>query len=104
MPLKLAAEAVYQRVYEGRAPGTSRREDILNSIASILAVLADIYEYELDPHRTPRFISSDVIGAGIFRGGAQELHFIDGRPPLRLLAVAPEAVSRTVDALKRAAL
>jgi hypothetical protein len=105
MPLKLAAELVLQRVYEGRTPGRNRREDLLNSIASTLAAIGAVYEYdESNSHRAPRPIPSSAIGAGVFSGGAQELHFLDGRPPIRRLAIAPETVSETVEALKRAAL
>ena len=99
LPLKLAAELVFNKVYEGRT--NMERGPLLDSIASTLSVLSPIYEYHPDPAQPPRLLTRLEIEGGMFKGGAQELRFIDGRPPLYSLAVSADDLSATIDALQR---
>jgi hypothetical protein len=101
VPLKLAAQLVWAKVYESRNLGLEKT-DLLNSIASTLAVLGTIYEYRTDPQVPARPLSRSEIEGGMFRGGAEELHFIDGRAPRRFLAVVTADVAITIEALKDA--
>ena len=97
MPLKLAAELIFSKVYAERSVG--RREDMLDSIATTIAVLAPIYEYGLDSHQLPRALSRSDLEGGMFKGGALRLQFIDGRQPRTSLAVSADDVSATLNLL-----
>jgi hypothetical protein len=101
MPINLAAELVWARVYQASGAPTQPKEDVLNSIATTLSVLGEIYEYDANPKRAMRRLSRSEIEGGRFTGGARELQFIDGRPPRRYLGVRAEDVATTIVALKR---
>jgi hypothetical protein len=100
LPLRLAAELIFSKVYEGRV--VTSREEILDSIASTIAVLAPIYEYSADSHQPARPLSRLELEGGMFKGGARELRFIDGRQPRMSLAVAANDVTHTIETLKSA--
>ena len=102
VPLKLAAELIFSKVYEGRT--IAARAPLLDSIASTISVLSPIYEYNTDPSRPPRLLTRMEIEGGMFRGGAEQMRFIDGRPPLSSLAVSADDLAATIDALKNAGL
>jgi hypothetical protein len=105
VPLKLAAELVWARVYEGRPSPGAAKEELLNSIASTLSLLTAIYEYEpASGSRGVRELSRGALEGGIFIGGAEELQFSDGRPPRRFLAIAADDISKAITALKGSAL
>jgi hypothetical protein len=96
MPLKLAAQLVFSKVYQKRILGS---EDTLDSIASTIAVLAPIYECGVKSHEPVRALSTLELEGGMFKGAAERLEFIDGRKPRHSLAVAVDDVSATIDAL-----
>lgn len=100
VPLKLAAELIFTKVYEGRT--IAARGPLLDSIASTIAVLSAIYEYNRDPGLPPRLLTRMEIEGGMFRGGAGEMRFIDGRAPLSSLAVSADDLAATIEALKNA--
>ena len=100
VPLRLAAELVFSKIYEGRT--TVERGPLLDSIASTIAALSPIYEYSPDPANPPRLLTRRELDGGMFKAGARELRFIDGRPTLAALAVAADDLSATIDALKSA--
>ena len=100
LPLRLAAELIFSKVYEGRV--VTSREEALDSIASTIAVLAPIYEYSTDSQQPARRLSRIELEGGMFKGGARELRFIDGRPPRHSLAVAANDVTHTIETLKSA--
>ena len=104
IPLKLAAALVWNRFYIGRVSAPAWQESMLNSIAATFSVIGKIYEYNPnDPTDSIRLLSRIEIEGGMFKQGGDELHFIDGRPPRRSLAVRAESVSATIEALTRAA-
>ena len=98
MPLKLAAELIFSKLYADRSVG--RRDEMLDSIATTIAVLAPIYEYGPDSHQRPRALSRAELEGGMFKGGALTLQFIDGRIARTSLAVSADDVSATIQALK----
>jgi hypothetical protein len=104
LPLRLAAEVIFSKVYAGGAAMVANRDQMLDSIASTIAALAPIYQYSSDSQQPARRLSRLEIEGGMFKGGARELHFIDGRPPRASLAVGANDVSSTIESLKRAAL
>jgi hypothetical protein len=100
VPLKLAVQLIYSKVYEGRT--TAARTQLLDSLASTISVLSPIYVYNTDPSQPPRLLTRMEIEGGMFRGGAEQLRFIDGRPPLSSLAVSADDLAATIEALKNA--
>jgi hypothetical protein len=102
IPLKLAAELIFSKLYAGRHHDS--REEVLDSIASTIAVLAPIYEYASDPTKLARRLSRVELEGGMFKGGALRLQFIDGREPRTQLAMAASDVSDAIETLKNAAL
>jgi hypothetical protein len=80
------------------------RDELLDAIASTLSLVGPVYEFDTNPDALPREIGKEDLEEGIFRGGANELHFPDDRPPKRLLAVAAEDVTATIEVLKGRAL
>jgi hypothetical protein len=87
LPLTLAVGLVRNRIYDDRPLTDQGREGDFNMLANVIAEAIPIYEYSVDASRPPRPIQRHQLVGGMFREGAQELHFIDGRPPLRHMAV-----------------
>jgi hypothetical protein len=104
VPLRQAALLVWQRIYASDEPLSAAKEEMLDAIASTFARVGPVYAFDANPDPLPREIGRDELEEGIFRGGANELRFPDERPPKRLLAVATEDVTATIQALKEAGL
>ena len=69
-----------------------------NRIATFIAGTVPIYEYADDPSQRPRLLiksNSD----GLFRHGGRELHYLDGRPAKRHLAISADDVNCVVATL-----
>lgn len=96
VPVALAVEVVWTRVYDDGKPAADAKERLLDSIASTLAVTGRLYEYVGDAK--PRALSRADIRGGVFKGGGRELHFADGRPPRRHLAVPTDDVPAVIQA------
>ena len=94
IPLELAARAVHKRAYGNVGVATSSSEQ-LNGLAYAMAGLIPIFAVDAEP----RQISPDHLLQGFFRGGAKELHFLDGRPAMKRLAVLSEGVDKVVESL-----
>jgi hypothetical protein len=100
VPVTLAAQLVWARLYEGGGPELGK-EALLDAIATNLMVNGEIYEFDRDPARGVRKLARSEVEGGMFRGGGKELCFADGRPARRLLAVPAESVSATIEALRK---
>jgi hypothetical protein len=94
VPLELAVLAVRDKVYGPQQPGSDP-----NAIAAFIAATFPVYEYTDDPSVQPRALTQ-AHSAGLFRNGGRELHFLDGTPAKRCLAVKAEDVSRAIALLK----
>jgi hypothetical protein len=101
VPLRLAAELVWAKVYQGRS--SAAKDELLNSIAFTFSLLTTIYEYEPESRSPARELSRAELDHGIFVGGAEELQFRNGRPPRRFLAIAADDISKAIEALKGSA-
>lgn len=99
VPLALAVQVIWTRVYEGGAPIGEAKEKLLDSIASTLCVTGRLYEYVGEAR--PRRLSPAEIRGGTFQGGGRELHFADGRPSRRHLAVPSDDVPVAIDVERR---
>ena len=103
VPLDLAALQVMHSVYPQQRSLGNGKEQVLDSIATTISVIASIYEYDTDSHRPARRLSHHELDGGMFKRGGKELRFIDGRPPRSSLAVTAKDVAETIKALKAAA-
>lgn len=103
IPLELGAVAVYRRVYEdvvqslvqGRASGH------LDAMGYAIAEFTPIYVYECDASSLRALSKEELVGA-LFRDGARAMHYLDGRPEVRNLAVSAKALQAIVLALRNA--
>ncbi len=102
VPLNLAALQVMHAVYPEQTTTGNSKKTLLDSIAATIAVIAAIYEYSPDPRQRARRLSQSELEGGMFKGGARELRFIDGRPPRGSLAVRAADVAATIKALEAA--
>ena len=101
LPLNVAARRVFQQVYlPFHHPQAGPGPDQLNGVASALCGLAAVYA--LDEGGAPRRLSTAELSGGLFRGGARELLFLDGRESIRNLAVSRLEVERAARALHEA--
>jgi hypothetical protein len=101
VPLNVAARRIFQRVYlPFHHPQASPGPDQLNGVASALCRLAPVYA--LDGRGIARLLTAQDLSGGLFRGGARELLFLDGRDSIRNLAVSGAEVERAARALQEA--
>ena len=100
VPLRVAAHRVFRQVYlPFHHPQSSPGADQLNGVASALCSLATVYALD---GGAPRTLSGADLAGGLFRGGARELLFLDGRASIRNLAVRGGEVERAARALQEA--
>jgi hypothetical protein len=102
MPLDLAAEVIRQKVYPQAVVRSLTREQLLDSIAATISVVARIYEYDPKGATAPRPLSRVELDGGMFKGGAKDLRFIDGRATRSTLAVTAQDIAQTIEALRGA--
>lgn len=102
VPLNVAARRIFQRVYlPFHHPQAGPGQDQLNGVASALCSLAAVYALD-GRDGAARRLSADDLAGGLFRGGAKELLFLDGRESIRNLAVSGAEVERAARALHEA--
>ena len=101
LPLELAVRTIFRRVYEERlAQAVSSRHDAhLDGLAYTVASLSPIYVCQDLAGKNVRRLSGEELSTGLFRDGARDMHFMDGRPPLRGLALHVDAVQRIIEIL-----
>jgi hypothetical protein len=87
LPLTLAVGLVRSKVQAGHNTTGRGPEGDADAIAAFIAGVVPLYEFAHDPSVRPRMLERGELDTGLFRGGGQELHFIDGRPTKRYLAV-----------------
>jgi hypothetical protein len=94
VPLNLAARTIFQRVYLPlHHPQSGPGPDQLNGLANVICGIAPVYVVDERAGATRKLSAEDLSG-GMFRGGARELLFLDGRESIRNLAVAAAEVER----------
>jgi hypothetical protein len=103
VPLEFAARTIYLRVYNPPCRGTriDCAPEQLNGIACAMATLVPLYTYDKHP-TTVRRLSAEELLHGLFHDGARILVFLDGRTPIRNLAVAVSELDAVVGALSHA--
>jgi hypothetical protein len=92
--LAVAARMVHRRAYPQQyaiaEPALSERQ--LDALAHVISTLAAIYTVNYRSARYRQLAEADLAGA-VFREGARELAFGDGRDPIRYLAARVEATN-----------
>ena len=104
VPLALAVQVIWAKVYERRHNVGQAKEQLLNSLAGMLLAMVTVYEYTPDSEAAPRIVPAKQLSGGMFKGGGKELRFLDGRPPRRNLAVAADEVTIVIEKLQQDAL
>lgn len=88
IPLSLAVGLVrHKGGYAERQVTEQGREGDFNMLAGFIAATVPLYEYSTDASTAPRALRKAELEGGMFRNGAKELRFIDGRATKRCLAV-----------------
>lgn len=99
VPLNVAARRIFQRVYlPFHYPQSTPGADQLNGVASALCSLAPVYVLD-ERGSAARRLGADELSGGLFRGGARELLYLDGRESIRNLAVSAPELERAARAL-----
>ena len=103
VPLELAVETVYARVYEAqhRKAGLVCSPEQLNGIAHAIAALVPVFIYDKDPASVRR-LGDHELEKGLFRECGRIMIFLDGRAPIRTFAVPGEALDSVVRQLSAA--
>ena len=99
IPLQLAVEVIRHKIHGERPPAHRNAQADLDALATFIAATMMLYEYDADPSGQPRRLAREELEGGLFRSGAQELHFLDGRASKRLLAVTALDVECTTAVL-----
>jgi hypothetical protein len=102
VPLELAVLTIFRSVYDKLERGQAdraRQASHLDALAYTVAALRPLYAYEADGSALRR-IYGEELSNGLFRGGGKEMHFLDGRCPIRGVAVAAEHIPLVIQALK----
>jgi hypothetical protein len=93
IPLSLAVGLVrHKGGYAARQMTEQGREGDFDMLAGFIAAMVPLYEYSPDASTPPRVLRPAELEGGMFRNGAKELRFIDGRATKRCLAVHATAV------------
>lgn len=85
LALPLAILVLRERVYRAQPPRAKERADA-NALAALIAGAIRLWECAEDPAVPPTLVRHDP-RKGRFRDGGRELHFFDGTPAKRRLAV-----------------
>lgn len=95
VPLELAVTIVRSKIANGGSPVAADP----NAMATFIAATVPIWEYSDDPSTLARPLRN-AAGSGVFRKGGRELHFLDGRPAKRLLAVQADDINCVIEMLQ----
>jgi hypothetical protein len=98
VPLGLATRLISARAYGADARMSLHR---LTGIAHTMAALVPIYACDSDEHEFRRLTDEELL-SGFFRKDGGELHFSDGRAPVRNLAATHDAIAEVVRLLASA--
>ena len=91
LALSLAIVIVREEVY-GAQPSTTNELADANALAALIARAIRLWECAEDPAVAPRLVRHDP-RKGRFRNNGRELHFFDGTPAMRRLAVQADELA-----------
>ena len=104
VPLELAVLLVRERLCGSQQQVSDARmaaggDSDLDRMATFIAASVPVYEYSDNPSQRPRLLfRSDR--DGLFRHGGRELHYLNGKPAKRHLAVSANDVNCVIAMLK----
>jgi hypothetical protein len=98
VPLAVATRLVSARAYGADARGNAPR---LTGIAHSMAALVPLYARAGGEHEFRRLTDEEVL-SGVFHSDGGELHFQDGRAPLRDIAATHDDIAEAVRVLASA--
>ena len=99
--LPLAILLVREEVYRAQSSGTEEQTDA-NAVAALIARSIRLWECAEDPAVPPRLVRIDP-RKGQFRNDGRELHFFDGTPAMRRLAVQADELAAVIARLTQSA-
>jgi len=99
--LALAILLVREEVFHARPSSTQEQADA-NTLAAWIAGSIQLWECAEDPAVPPRLVRHDP-RKGRFRNDGRELHFFDGTPAIRRLAVQADELAAVIARLTRSA-
>jgi hypothetical protein len=94
LALPLAIVVLREKVFRARASLDKEQADA-NALAALIAGAMRLYECAEDPAMPPRLVRHDP-RKGSFRDGGRELHFLDGTPAKRRLAVQADELAAVI--------
>ena len=94
LALPLAIVVLREKLYRARSSGDAEQADA-NALAALIAGGIRLYECAEDPAVPPRLVRHDP-RKGSFRDGGRELHFLDGTPAKRRLAVQADELAAVI--------
>src|SRR4051812_47523872 len=94
LALPLAILLMREKVYRAR-PSSSKGEADANALAALIAGAIRLWECAEDPALPPRLVRDDP-SKGRFLDSGRELHFFDGTPAKRRLAVQAEELAAVI--------
>jgi hypothetical protein len=101
LALALAILLVREEVY-GAQPSSTNEEADANELAALIAGAIRLWECAEDPAVPPRLVRHDP-RKGRFRNNGRELHFFDGTPAKRRLAVQADELATVIAKLTQSA-
>lgn len=93
VPLGIATRLISVKVYQ-RDVDAGR----LIAIAHTLAALAPLYTHNSDGSEVRRLTDEELL-SGVFQRDGAELHFTDGRPPVKNIAATHHAIEQVTGIL-----
>lgn len=101
IPLDLALQLIFQRVYVEtmRTPGA--RPTRIDGLAYVVSSLVPLYAYTAD-RGVVRLLGAAELTGGLFVGNGKSVRFLDGRAELGNLAVTSAGMSTAVSTLANA--
>jgi hypothetical protein len=94
LALPLAILIVREKVYRAQ-PASAKAQADANALAALIAGAMRLWECAEDPAVPPRLVRHDP-SRGRFRDGGRELHFFDGTPAKRRLAVQADELAAVI--------
>lgn len=94
LALPLAIVVLREKVYRAQSSGSKELSDA-NALAALIAGAIRLWECAEDPAVPPKLVRHDP-RKGRFRDGGRELHFFDGTPAKRRLAVQADELGAMI--------
>ena len=102
IPFDLALRVIFQRIYVREFATALALRAHINGLAHVVSALVPLYAYTVEQGGVRRLRAPELKGA-LFGEGGKIVHFLDGRPEVRNLAVTSQAINTAITALAASA-